>query len=57
MGQLIVTIVGLAAAKVALLTVVGITSPEGVMILENDDIPLLLPRALIPVRRSGISSS
>jgi hypothetical protein len=51
MDQFIVALAGLKAAQVALLIAGGITGPEALMILENDDIALLLPRASGFVRR------
>jgi hypothetical protein len=51
MDQNIVTLAGLTAAQVTTLTSEGITSSEDLMILENEDNVLLLPGALVLVRR------
>jgi hypothetical protein len=51
MDQNIVALAGLTTAQVALLTAGGVTNSDDLMILENDDIPLLLPEASVLVRR------
>jgi hypothetical protein len=51
MDQNIITLAGLTAAQVSTLISAGITRSDDLMILENKDIVLLLPEALVLIRR------